>query len=52
MCGFYHKLGHLKEHYHYNLENPNNKLKDQKKVNKVFLQVGKGTSGNRKKKGN
>jgi len=31
MCGFYHKPGHLKENYHWNLENPNNKLKDKKK---------------------
>ncbi len=30
MCSFYHKLGHLKEHCHWNPNNPNNKLKDKK----------------------
>jgi hypothetical protein len=38
MCNFYHKLGHLKEHCHWNPENPNNILKEKKEasVNEVF----------------
>jgi hypothetical protein len=32
MCSFCHKLRHLKEHFHWNLENPNNKLKDKNEV--------------------
>ncbi len=30
--GFHHKPGHLKEHYHWNPVNLNNKLNDKKKV--------------------
>ncbi len=30
ICGFCHKPGHLKECYHWNPNNPNNKLKDKK----------------------
>jgi hypothetical protein len=30
--GYCHKFGHLKDHCHWNLENPNNKLKEKKEV--------------------
>jgi hypothetical protein len=54
MCEFYHKPRHLKEHCHWNLENPNNKLKDKKKVlmNEIFFWARRGTSGNHIKQGN
>jgi len=37
MCSFYHKPWHLKECCHWNVKNPNNKLKDKKEilVNKI-----------------
>jgi hypothetical protein len=31
-CGYCHKIGRLKDHCHWNLENPNNKLKEKKEV--------------------
>jgi hypothetical protein len=54
MCGFYHKPRHLKERYHWNPKNFDNKLKDKKEVsvNKVSLQVGKSMNGNHEKQGN
>jgi hypothetical protein len=53
MCSFYHKPGHLKKCY-WNLENPNNKLKEEKKVlvNEVSPQVGRRTGGNHGKQRN
>jgi hypothetical protein len=42
ICGQCNKLGHSKEHCHWNLNNLNNKLKDKKevKVNGVPTQLG------------
>jgi hypothetical protein len=42
MCGSCHKPTHLKEHCHWNPKNPNNKLKDKKRVlmNEVSLKTG------------
>jgi hypothetical protein len=54
MCDFCHKPRHLKELYHWNPNNPNNKLKERKEVsmNKVFLRAGRGMGGNHEKQGN
>ncbi len=51
MCGFYHKPRHLKERYHWNLENPNNKLKDKIEVlvNIICSPTRKGMNGNHEK---
>ncbi len=42
ICGQCNKLGHSKEHYHWNLNNLNNKLKDEKEVvvNGILTQPG------------
>ncbi len=54
MYNFCHKLGHIIECYHWNLENPNKKLKDKKEVlvNEVSPQARRGTNGNHEKQGN
>jgi hypothetical protein len=54
MCGLYHKLRHLKERYHWNPQNFNNKLKDKKEVsvNEVSHQVSRSTNGNHEKQQN
>jgi hypothetical protein len=51
MCGFYHKPRHLKEHCPWNLNNPNNKLKDKKRVlvNEVSPKIGRRMGGNHEK---
>jgi hypothetical protein len=54
MYNFCHKLGHIIECCHWNPKNPNNKLKDKKKVlvNEVSPQAGRGMNGNHGKQRN
>ncbi len=54
MCGFCHKPMHLKEHCHWNPKNPNNKLKDKKRilVNEVSPKTRGRMGGNHKNQGN
>jgi hypothetical protein len=53
-CGYCHEIGQLKDHYHWNLENPNNKLEEMKEVlvKEVCTQSSKGIGSYKGKQGN
>jgi len=54
MHGLCHKPKHLKKQCHWNPKNPNNKLKEKKRVsvNEIFPHTGRRMSDNHKKHGN
>jgi hypothetical protein len=52
-CGYFHKISHLKDHCHWNLQNPNNKLKEKEVlVKKMSTQSNRGIESQYSKQGN